>query len=286
MVHRSRLGVKEGKRITGIAVLGRNVYVIGTMSNEIEVFELESSKRLRPIQSKMFKSPKDITTLKNPGDNLFIVDSIDRSCCVLVYRVSKNSCIKLLEDIHEPYTLSSTSTGQLMLLKEYKDWSWTLELHDPSKVRPIQSIRLPSEIKYPKHAVQTRNSSFVICYGTGELQEDRSWSVWTVGQVSREGKLLKKLPTFDAGPFYYLAYAADDAIFVSDGKHDQLIKLNSDLTEVKLLARDRVKSSYWKPWKLCSGTWNKQSALVVGHAAGYIDVFTWNWLNLRFFLRI
>ena len=115
---------KQAKRITGVALMGRHLYVTSSLCKTIEVFNVEDScSRMSDITIDELSSPQDIVGVHLSEQLLLIFDTNlrKRSGQVWKYKVAKKKTALLLDNLQEPYTLSSTSQGNLMFLHEYRN---------------------------------------------------------------------------------------------------------------------------------------------------------------------
>ena len=265
--------MKYGKRITGITVSGNHVYFVSEFYNGVEIYNMQSSSFLPTILLSQLKSPRDLSFC-SISDSFFIIDMDVGSNCV--WKMNHRTCKakKWMAGVKDPYTLSTTASGQLLMLHPAGEFSWHLGVYTTSDLTAKQDklISLSPAIKCPRHAISPVPGQLFVCYGTGYLQDDGHWSVWTISQLSEVGNIMRSLSTPLSGPLYYLSSSDGEALFVSEGKTKQVVCIDSSLKQTRVLKKqfdDRI----WEPWKLCVP--RQKQLLIIGHITKLCDMFTY-----------
>ena len=104
---------KQAKRITGVALMGRHVYVTSSLCKTIEVFNVEDScSRMSDITIDELSSPQDIVCVHTSEKLLFIFDTNLRKRFgqVWKYKVAKKkTCSALGQSSRTLHTLLNIS---------------------------------------------------------------------------------------------------------------------------------------------------------------------------------
>lgn len=230
--------------MSGITHLGNNIYILSPSSNSIFVHQdKEPFQKLREIQTKAIKSPVDIASCQK-SNCLYVTDQ--KSSCLWKVNASQNDqIIKCLDGIGEPYTLSVSSDGCVLMTR----------CGSPSKLETYYpdtdkggSIELPEEVDEPQHAVRTSTGNFIVSYGKKDRKFWSLMEVTTSGQIVRRHDSKKTFQQLNGS--YHLAIDINDRVIVVDFYNNRVMLLDSKLNWARtLLTRDR--HGIHSPKRLC-----------------------------------
>ena len=152
-----------------MAALLNRLYVVCWQSNTILVYEdREPFAHLDNVQITRIRSPRDIAACTK-ANCLYITD-YNRPC---VWKLKPSSDYKItrwLAGIGDPWTLSVTDDGDVLVFREARPA--LLELYD-MEANLVKRIQLPAEIESPHHAVVTSTGSFIVSHGTTDNRNQR-----------------------------------------------------------------------------------------------------------------
>lgn len=230
--------------MSGITHLGNNIYILSPSSNSIFVHQdQEPFQKLREIQTKAIKSPVDIASCQK-STCLYVTD--EKSSCLWKVTPSQNDqIIKCLDGIGEPYTLSVSCDGCVLMTRCGSPSK--LETYYPD-TNTVGSIELPEEVDGPQHAVRTSTGNFIVSYG----KRDRK--IWSLMEVSASGQVIRRhdsKKTFQQlNGSYHLAVDVNDRVIVVDFYNNRVMLLDSKLNWARtLLTKDR--HGIHSPKRLC-----------------------------------
>ena len=176
-----RINIRENEHnLRGMTKLRNEINVLceslSSGSNIILVFEDRPPFNLqKEIKIKEIHHPWDIGSSENE-DCLYISDYLEKCVWKITREIdNQDKVMKWLTTDYQPWTLSVSGDGQLMLIN---DSSHSLMIYG-SDAELIRSIRLPQYIVKPNHAVETPieiSSSFT------QRRTRRLWSlIWGSG---------------------------------------------------------------------------------------------------------
>lgn len=172
-----------------------------------------------------------------------------------------------LQPITEPYTLSVSTVGHVLILRQSYISSY-LEIYGSDAVLQRQ-LQLPNEIHEPKHAIQTPTGEFIIV-------DQRSSS--SLLKLSSDGRIVNRfVPRNVSEQFIGLCHLAFDSVnnrlFALDIASNKVTLLDADFTWSRtLLTKD--KQGINTPTRLCYNPGKSQ--LIVGlwcHGAKVFEVY-------------
>lgn len=169
--------------------------------------------------------------------------------------------------------MSVSCDGQLILILAL----CSLDVYTSSTFRPegaaqkpLLIVQLPSDIKDPRHAVQTPSGYFIILHSL----EQRC----VVSKVTGDGRFVVRrfIPQNETQRLTdprYLTLDSNDRVFVSDVTRERVILLNSDLTWIPILrpVEDEVNGRLTSgPNRLC---YDKAERQLIVDGDG-VDIYT------------
>lgn len=170
-------------------------------------------------------NPEDIAA-NTKNQCLYVSDMHDK--CIWEINLADHQVTKWLSNIDWPFTLSVSSDGHLLSLRDRptqqnkqqskRQQRCKLEIYG-SEARLIRSLSLPSDIQKPLHAIQKPNGQFIILH---RMMVDQETGQWTISNLAKDGQLIgnfipKANPEgFLDWPFYMAFDSDDDRLFVAD----------------------------------------------------------------------
>lgn len=278
----------EDRFVTGVATLDNNLYVLSRSPRSIYVYRFheDSSFEFRKeITIPEIKSPRDIAA-SSLCRCLYVTDK-GNSCIWKIslkkeeedededgnggwfFKGSSTSGARLwLSGVVEPYTLSASDDGSVLVMKSGDPLSF-LERYGPDGVL-IQSVQLPAEVDDPRHAVETTMGSFIVSYGwTGSRTRG-------VCELSDEGRIFR---CYDStwqqltNPHHLATDTENGRVYVADFYNNQISVLESSLDWDQRILLTEGKDGILKPHRLCFAK-EKRSLIVVHNEGTNIQVYS------------
>jgi len=165
--------------------------------------------------------------------------------------------------------LSVTSCGNVLLIDGL---SSTLYIYGPD-AQLVHAIRLPSDMRHPRHAVETTTGNFVICHGWKDDLLNR------VCEVTKDGRVIRSYsgdPVVGGGTHVQLntplhvAIDAEGRVYVADCFNARVVVLHSSLSLLRVIQTSDEQVGGGRPWSICYSPDSRQ--LIVGLACGRVDV--------------
>lgn len=238
--------------VSGVTKYDNHIYVMCHSPSVILVLADRSPfQLLREIQTKTIRKPLDIAA--SPASNcLYVTDRGDFSDKTeahensAVWKVTsvKDEVSKWLDGVNNPFTLSVTCDGRVLLLR------WVeppcLEIYG-TDARLIRTIQPPPTFEYPRHAVETPQGTWIICYW---VRHDRTWGVCEIGEVDKNAEtaeIVRKFNPVERGELlnhtYHLALDSYNRVFVADNSNNRVVLFDPDFRWSEILlteAKDGV----------------------------------------------
>ena len=104
----------QGNRVTGVTLINRSIYVITEYSNFIDIYDKDTFVRSKSMFNNLLHWPKDITSTFG---FLYIIDDHRSNNCVWKVELSGKRVVPFIKGLSDPYTLSTTREGHLLLLR-------------------------------------------------------------------------------------------------------------------------------------------------------------------------
>ena len=181
-----RIEIGGNEYVRGVTKLRNEIYVLcrsissSSSNHVIRVFEDRIPFRLqKTIEIKEIKYPRDIGSSEK-GNCLYVSD-YDEKCVWKITRETddQHKIIKWLTTDYQPYTLSVSSDGQLLMVNH----SSSILMIYGSDAELIRSIQLPRDIKRPNSCSGNIHREFHHPSQVDGRGEGREWVKW-----EREGK--------------------------------------------------------------------------------------------------
>ena len=283
-----RIEIGRNEDVRGVTKLRNEIYVLcassPSSSDVIRVFEDRIPFLLqKTIEVKEIKYPRGIGST-DKGNCLYVCDSEEKCVWKMTRETDdQHKIIKWLTTDYEPYTLSVSSDGQLLVV----NLSSILMIYG-SDAELIRSIQLPRDIENPFHAVETSIGNFIIIHEWVEEEKRESGSsgreetMWGVSELTRDGQMvirrfISSNETQQLNNPQYLSIDSDDQVFVADTWNVRVILLDSDLKWNRILCPTKEETEETKirrPRRLCFDDEKKQLIVVGGLLGEGVNVYT------------
>ena len=198
--------------VNGVTYSENKIYTLLQTPKSLRVYEDQEPFALQKIINiDDVKNPEDLA-YSNRSNCLYITDGSET--CIWKFDLSNDRLTKWLLQISEPYTLSVSTEGHVLILKESQ-----LELYGPDAYL-LHRIQLSNEVRQPKHAIQTSTGDFIILHRMLSSSSD----LWVVSKVSSDGQVINRYIPSDVwekfGQPCHLAYdSVRNRAFVVDLAH-------------------------------------------------------------------
>lgn len=230
----------------------RKYYVISWNSDFIEVFREQKGTflYLRRLKIPGLDSAQDIALCRK-SSCLYVTDQ--GNACVWRVMLGDHSVKRWLSDIDDPYTVSVTDEGEVVLLRN--GHPPTLTVYNPD-AGLISTTPLPVKTERAWHAV--RKSSLGNCViSQGHF----------VYEMTPQGDELRRTNLNLSAQFLHLAVNEDDRILAADYVNGEVVLLDTDLSLAEVLLNKTKNDLQWP----CRLSYSRQKLLVVHKS---IDVYT------------
>lgn len=249
------------RNVTGVACLDHRLYVL--LADAIRVFEnLEPFNRVTELTIPGMKSLVDIASCHN-FMCLYVTDR-NRSC---VWRLDiDHKASEVLQNIANPYTLSVSADGNLVMVRWGNPSS--VEIYGTDALL-LYMITLGPDVTLPYHAVQMSTGNIVLSHGGKDNRTHR------VLELSLEGEVLRSFPAHNQLDSklncpLHLALDGENRVFVADYYNGIVILLRHQLELDRLLVVE-TKDGVRRPSRLCYLADQKMLFLVNGNKS--VDVY-------------
>jgi len=248
--------------VRGVTQLDDVVYIVCWSSSTIIRFSAATHQRLRDINVKDLRNPRDIAACQQTSQ-LYVPDS-DGEC---IWRASsdgediKRCWTKSSSDTFKPWTLSVTSSRVLVTSLDTKQ---LMQLDAAGE--ELKRVQLPDYMR-PQHAVESPTGTFIVSHWNPQLNGQ-----WQVSEVNTEGEVLRHFSR-PLGRTPHIAVDSQGNIIVADEDNRRILLLDARLALRRVII-DEHQLNYERPERLC---YNEQSAqLMVGfgytHSVAVFDV--------------
>lgn len=260
-----------------------HIFVISRSTKSVFVYEgQEPFDLVKEIPVPQVKSPWDVVGSVR-SNRLYITDQ--ENFCIWslsLEKVAKEGWFSgtsyehpltlWLTDITEPYTLSLSRDGGVLLLRG--GGSPRLEKYLPSAALE-QSIVLPPDAEDPRHLVETSAGTYVVSYGWSGTPHQGIVELDAGGRVIRTQDPLYEWQRLK-NP-YHLAIDDDDRVFVADFYNNRLLLLvaNGNGWDMRTVL-DEARNGVVKPHRLAlsSSSSSIGGRLILVHNDGQsVDVY-------------
>lgn len=247
----SRLDL-ENLSVRGVVSQHRKYYVISWNSDFIEVFREQKGTflHLRRLKIPGLNSAQDIALCRKSA-SLYVTDQ--GNACVWRVTLTDHSVKRWLSNIDDPYTVSVTEEGEVVLLKNGPPPALTVYNPDASLVGRTP---LPVTKERAWHAVRKSSlGNYVISQGH------------FVYEMTPQGNELRRSAIDPSAQFLHLAVSEDDRILAADYVNGKVVLLDTDLNLAEILL-DKTKNDLQWPCRL---SYSNRKLLVVHKG---IDIYT------------
>lgn len=253
--------------ILGITKLQNKIYVLYGVNdshryiNTIDIIEDQPPFQLvKKVECKDIRNCRDIVST-DKLNCLFVSDTWNR--CILKVSVDDYRVTRWLSKVGESFTLSVSSDGHLLVLRDGQPSS-KLEIYGLD-AKLIRSVILSTDIVCPVHVTQIQSEQFFVIH---RLRDANSGS-WVVSQISSDGMITNQ---FNAKKESGLTLCSCDMsvdsdnqrLFVADSESQNVVEL--DLNSLRyigiLLAKEQKATS--NPHRLYYDVCKKM--LIIGHS--------------------
>jgi len=246
--------------VRGVTQLDDVVYIVCQVSSAIIRFCATTRQRLRDINVKGLRTPRDIAACQQTSQ-LYVTDL--QEC---IWRASSEGHIKRWwtkssSDTFKPRTLSVTSSRVLVTSRDTKQ---LMQLDAAGE--ELKRVQLPDYME-PLHAVESPTGTFIVSHRNTQLSRQ-----WQVSEVNTEGQVLRHFSR-SLGETLHIAVDSQGNIFAADRDSRRILLLDARLALRRVII-DEHQLNYKPPYRLC---YNEQSAqLMVGfddtHSVAVFDV--------------
>lgn len=216
------------------------------------------------IHIEEIQNPEDIASSAKTKC-LYVSDMHDK--CIWEITLDDHQVTKWLSNIDWPFTLSVSSDGYLLLLRDMHAQQRNVGLLEiyGTEARLIRSLPLPPAIQRPLHAIQKPNGQFAIVHRL----MDRQSGQWVISHLTSAGQLIghfiPKAESLLDWPFHMALDSEDDRLFVADYWNHRVILCDSFSGSETIL-----KETINRPLRLYYDVKKKQ--LIVANA-GRLDIY-------------
>jgi len=160
--------------VTGVTQLDNVLYVVCAESSVMKTYTADTLSPLsEDIHVKGMRNPRDIVVCRH--DRQLYVAEWD---CIWRVTVDDHSYVKWMTstdsttDTFYVNTLSMTSRRLLVTSR----WPPTVRQYDTTTKQLLCVVKLPQDVRYMIHAVETTHDTFVVCH-QGTTQDERQFAV-------------------------------------------------------------------------------------------------------------
>lgn len=165
----------------------------------------------------------------------------------VIWKISPTTfdAVRWLTGIDKPSTLAVTRDGRVLVLRWAPERP-VMETYSPD-ARRIVSVALPSTVEYPRHAVETRSGTWIVCYW---VRIERIWRICELvlvpgGEEDRSGDLtmardfdLTEL-TKSLNHAYYVTLDEHERVITADFSNDRVILCDPQFRYSQILLAER-----------------------------------------------
>jgi len=231
----------EREPVRGVTSLDNRLYVLrdNKTSEQVEVYDIDSSQLLHCLSVPGLRSPKDITACAY-NRCAYISDSSRQS----VHRVAlpgPDAAVTQWPVGDTPARLSiSVRHGVLVLcteVRKIKEFSTDGEL--------LQTVDLSQDVLSPKHAIQLCSGEYIVCHGDLDDRLHRVCLIGSDGQVVKSYGGLRGTGSQQMNIPTHLSVDINAFVFVVDLNNRRVLLLSPALTYIReVVTREQFK---WKP---------------------------------------
>lgn len=265
----------DTRSVFGVAKLDGLLYVLTGFPNSIRLYS-DPGPRLLQSQIKIsrIKLPWDLAA-SDSDRCLYVTDRGNR--CVWKITSPKHRVSKWLSGIGNPYTLSVTADGHVILPRQ--GFPSYVIIYTSNAV-PVRCIQLPADLESPLHAVASSTEKLWLSYGK-LYRRTRG-----ICEVTAEGKVVRsyepeeshqELEDSAGHPCQLSLDPVSDRLFVADYGNNRVILLNSDLSWNQVVVC-KTKDGIRQPSRICYDA--TEMRLIVGHTGEFEGTDGWM-KNLR-----
>lgn len=215
----SQLDVSD-RSVAGVARLSDRLYLVSQGVSIIYVFGTDNPfPKLDEINIPEVSWPWDIYACAK-NNRLYVTDFL--YACVWCITPEDGKVVRWLNGLGQPYTLSVTSEGQVLIPKQGSPS--TLDAVD-SDASFLWSLTLPDEVEGPNHAIETSKGTYIVSYGGADT------GTQGIIELDQHGKVLRSYPE-DGSKLdrpYHVTQDESGRILVADYYNNRVIRLEAEL---------------------------------------------------------
>ena len=254
--------------VSGVAYSDNKIYTLQDGPKSLHVYgDREPFALQKSIQINEVQDPEDLA-YSNSSNCLYITDKGEQ--CIWKIDLRNDQVTKWLRQISQPYRLSVSTEGHVLILKESNSF-WYIEIYRSDAVLQ-RRLQLPNEILEPQHAILSSTGDFIIAHFTV------LWSSSGLSKLSSDGHIVNRfIPRNVAEQFIHLNHLAFDSVykrlFALDINGNKVTLLDADLTWSQTIL-SMEKHGISTPTRMCYNPGKSQ--LIVGMWCSGTKVFEIN----------
>jgi len=235
----------EGEPVGGVTSLADEVYVLRRKErDQVEVYDVINYRLQRRLTVPNIRRFIDMTSCEHYRCVYIAADRIVEC----IHRLDVQGAATRWAVKDEPESLSVNAAHNVLVtcgdVRKIKEFSSHGDL--------LHELTLPDDVIHPWHAIQTRNSEFILCHGG---PKDAVHGVCKIGLSadgrnvikSHGGKRGRDIGQYDVPR--HLAVDNNEFVFVADYGNRRVTLLSSTLDYIReVVSRDDLK---WSPRRLC-----------------------------------
>ena len=183
---------------------------------------------------------------------------------------------KWLPDVHQPFTLSLSNEGHLLVLRQGQSPSPDcLEIYSLNATL-IRKLDLTPDVKYAQHVVQTSTGNFIISHRLNNAEDGQ----WTISEFTNDGQLSNRVIARNKSeelnsPKHLSLDSDNNRLYVADTDNHRVILFDSnDLTWIKVLL-SREMNGILNPFRLLYDSCKKRLFVAEHHSNVTVHEISW-----------